>query len=891
MRVLSAIVPLLVIFVSSCSTSKNTVVHRAYHDLTARFNGYYYSTESIKDGEFKIEKNNKENYTKVLPVYVYPTLENAKSTFPEFDKAIKKSTTCIQRHAIKDSKGNEIPSAGKWIDNNWINIGIARFYKREFFSGIEAFDYVVSTYSKSKDKYEAMLWLVKSYNEIGSVSNSEQLLSLLKNDKKLPRYIKRELPALEADYYFRKGLLTEASTKLMEASRNKHPIYGVSRKKRARYSFIIGQMLEQQKDYKRARKYYQNTIKMKPQYEMVFYSKIKLAQLLDVKRMNTEKTKKDLLKMSKEFKNTDYFDVIFYTLGEIEEKERNIDKALLYYKKSAQTSTTNQQQKALAFLKLGEIYFDRTNYPLAQAYYDSTLVTLPRDHSNYKNIQARQKTLNNLVSYLNTIKREDSLQKVAKMSPAEQEILIKKIIKNLEEQEARAKEEKEQMLADKLAPNNPGNGMMPDPGTQAGPGQPTFYFYNQNTVTFGVADFAKKWGNRKNEDNWRRSNKTLTIDDNAGNNDNKSGDAKNESKPVDPRKTVEYYLKGLPVNDSLLAASHATLIEAFYLLGSTYKEELNNNKKAISAFEELNNRYAKHKYLLNTYFLLYKTFEAEKNTDKADYYKNKILNEYPDSEFAMLIKNPKYMEQKQSELSEVEKEYAPVYAAYTAGNYRESYDLSSKAIAKLGNNNHLPKLEFIKAMSSGKIKGTDTLETSLKKFVAYYPASELKPLAENILASIKKMKTPDAPAAPTNSVKVMGKDTFQINLESEHVIIALTPDDPKITNTFKQRLDAYCKKYYSSNAFSMTSTLFGTKMQMTVLKSLSSALEAAKFLENLKNDKDVFAGEIKPEMIQLFNVAAENVPMFFKKQRPASYELFYQDNYRLIINAVKQKSP
>ncbi len=877
------------VFFSACSTSKNTVVHRAYHDLTARFNGYYYSTESIKDGEFKIEKNHRENYTKTLPVFVYPTSENAKSTFPEFDKAIKKSTTCIQRHAIKDSKGNEIPSSGKWIDNNWINIGIARFYKREFFSGIEAFNYVVSTYSKSKDKYEAMLWMVKSYNEIGSVSNSEQIISLLKNDKKLPRYIKRELSALEADYYFRKGLLTEASSKLMEATRNKHPLYGVSRKKRARYSFIIAQMLEEQKDVKRARKYYQNTIKLKPQYEMVFYSKIKLAQLLDVKRMNTEKTKKDLLKMSKEFKNTDYYDVIYYTLGEIEEKERNTDKALLYYKKSVKTSTTNQQQKALAFLKLGEIYFDKTNYPLAQAYYDSTLVTLPRDYVNYKTIQARQKTLNNLVNYLNTIKREDSLQRIARMSESEKEILIQKIIKKLEEDELKAKEEKELMMADKLNNVNTGNPGA-DLGMQGGPGQSIFYFYNQNTVSFGIADFAKKWGNRKNEDNWRRSNKTLTIDDNVTNNDSKTNDSKSESKPVDPRKTTEYYLKDLPLTDSLMAVSHATLIESFYLLGSTYKEELNNNKKAIAAFEELNTRYKSHKYLLNTYYLLYKTYEAERNTEKAEYYKNKILSKFPDSEFALLIKNPKYAEQKQSELSEAEKEYAPVYAAFTSGRYNESYDLSQKAITKLGNNAHLPKLEFIKAVSAGKVKGSDTLEHSLKKFIAYHPTSDLKPVAENILASIKKLNAPETPSTALTPVKVMGKDTFQITLESEHVLVILTPDDPKITSTFKQRLDVFCKKFYSSTAFSMTSTLFGTKMQMTVLKSFSSGLEGAKFQENLINDKEVFVGEIKPELIQTHNIASENVPMFFKKQRPASYELFYQDNYKLIINATKQKS-
>lgn len=873
----------------ACSTKKNTVVSRAYHNLTARYNGYYYSTESIKEGEFKIEQANKDNYDKTLPVYIYPSLEKAKSTYPDFDKAIKKSTTCIQRHAIKDSKGNEIPTAGKWIDNNWINIGISRFYKREFFSGIEAFDYVVSTYNKSKDKYEAMLWLVKSYNEIGSVSNSEQILSLLKNEKKLPNHIKRELPALEADYFFRKGLLTEASTKLMEATRNKNIIYGVSRKKRARYSFIIAQMLEEQKDYKRARKYYENTIKLKPAYEMVFYSKIKLARLMDVKRMNTEKTKKDLIKMSKEFKNSDYYDVIFYTLGEIEEKERNTDKAIFYYKRSVQTSVINQSQKALSYLKLGEIYFDQTNYLYAQAYYDSTLVTLPRDHSKYKSIMARQKTLNNLVEYLNTIKREDSLQKVAKMSDSEKEALIAKIIKKIEEDELKAKEEKEQ--AQQNQGDNNGFGKAPfgnnvgaDPTLQANSGA-TFYFYNQNTVSFGVSDFMKKWGNRKNEDNWRRSNKTLTIEENNANvsNDPKSNDPKSNGN-VDPAKTKAYYLRDLPNNDSLLAASHRTIIEAFYLLGTTYKEELNNYKKAIAAYEELNARYSTHKYLLNTYFQLYRTYEIERQSDKAEFYKNKILNEYPNSEFAQLIKNPKYAEERQSQTSEVEKEYSIVYGHYTSGNYSESLNAADAALRKFGKNPHSPKFEFIRAMSLGKLKGIDSLETALKHLIVLYPTSEITPLADNILTSIKKQRTPEMyNDQGANKPKVMGKDTFQIHLDAEHFVVCICPDDPKIANGFKAKLDAFGKKYYSGKAFSITSTLFGTKMQMVILKSFPNATESQKFMENMMNDKDVFSGEVKKEVITCLNMAAENVPLFFKKQSITNYTLFFNDNYKSVI--------
>jgi hypothetical protein len=181
-----------ILLIQGCGTHKNTVVHRGYHNLTARFNGYYWSTEAIKEGVYKIEANNKDNYDKILPVFVVPGNETAKTTFPDFDKAIKKSSLVIQRHTIKTKQDQEIPTAGKWIDNNWINIGISRFYKREFFSGIEAFDYVARTY-KTKDKYQALLWQAKSLNEVGSVSQAEPIISLLANDKKISKRIKTSL--------------------------------------------------------------------------------------------------------------------------------------------------------------------------------------------------------------------------------------------------------------------------------------------------------------------------------------------------------------------------------------------------------------------------------------------------------------------------------------------------------------------------------------------------------------------------------------------------------------------------------------------------------------------------------------------------------------------------
>lgn len=869
------------VVLASCSTKKNTVVSRAYHNLTARYNGYYYSNLNIEDGVYKINKNNKDNFDKILPVFVYPTPEKAKATFPEFDKAIKKSSLCIQKHAIKDKSGNEIPSSGKWIDNNWINIGIAHFYKREFFSGLESFEYVARTYTKSKDKYTAMIWIIKSNNEVGAVSSSEPIISLLKNEKKLPQKIKNDLPAVEADYYMRRGQYTEAATKLMEASRIGNLFTRPSKSSRARYSFIIAQMFEAQKENKRAIQYYKRTIALKPQYDMVFYSKIKMARLIDVKRTNSEKTKKDLLKMTKEFKNSDYYDVIYYTLGEIEEKESNSDKALYYYKRSVQTSSVNPSQKALSYLKLGEINFDLANYQPAEAYYDSAVVTLPKDHPQYDKISARKKTLESLVSNIRIIKNEDSLQRIAKMSEKDRAAFIDKIIDNIQKEEERKQREKEALANSNTLsnnPSNPNNTGITDPTQGA-----LFYFYNPNTVAFGVADFQKKWGSRKLEDNWRRSNKATTIENITNPNETKGTNTGTSTATAKTSKDT--YLQGLPLSDSLIAKSNNRIVDAYYLMGTIYKEDLGNNKKAESAFEELNQRFPTNKYLLNNYYVLYRMYTADKNTEKAEYYRNKLLTEFPESEFALLIKNPNYAEELNAKKSEVESFYATAYDAYTGQRYNESYDLSKQGIRKFGKNEYLPKFEFIKALSSGKLKGIDTMEVELKLLVATFPKSEVTPLAQDILLSIKKQKNPDMfNNQPGNKAPV---DTFSVDFDSEHFIVAFVPDDPKIADAFKNNLNVFSTKYFSNKTFNMTSNIFNAEKQLIVLKSFANAQEAFTYYDYLMNDKDVFKGTVKKEMIDIYPISATNLPMLFKKKNITGYQLFFNDTYKKYLSGPK----
>ena len=470
------------------------------------------------------------------------------------------------------------------------------------------------------------------------------------------------------------------------------------------------------------------------------------------------------------------------------------------------------------------------------------------------------------------------MQRFAKLSENEQNKIIDKIIANLELEEAKKLEEKENAKNNNQSPINGANGgnLIAGAGASA-----SFYFYNQNTVSFGISDFTKKWGNRKLEDNWRRSNKALTIDSPI--NDTLKSNSKSVTKSAD--KERDYYKKNLPINDSLIKKSNKKIIYAYYMMGSIYKEELNNTKKAVGAFEELNTRFPQNKYALNTYYILYRTYLTEKNQAKADYFKEKILNEFPDSEFALLIKNPSYGSEINSKKSEVESFYTSVYQLYTENNFAQALTQAKEGLLKYGKNVYEAKFEFIKSLCQGKLNGVDSLEYYLKILVVKFPASEVTPLANDILQSIKKQKNPDL-----YKIAEPGKtqlDTFSVNLDAEHFIIAIVPDDSKIADPFKLRLNTFNTTYYSSKTFNLTSSLFNSNTQLVILKSFENASEATTYYTNLIKDADVFKDEVKKELIEIYPILGNNLPYLYKKKNIASYKIFYLDNYK---NVTENKS-
>ncbi|TND10482.1 MAG: hypothetical protein FD123_124 [Bacteroidetes bacterium] len=860
----------LIFFASACSQKKNTVVTRGYHNLTSRYNGYFYAKESIKEGLDKLNRSYEDDYSQILPLFRLPNSAPTKGCYADMDKTIKKSSTVIERHAITDRGGTEIAGAVKWIDDNYLLIGRARYYKGELLSALQTFEYVSRKYEKELIRYDGYLWQARTHIELGGFSQAMPLLDLINNDGACPEELKGEIKATYADLYIREGNYSPAAKELTAAialTKNK--------KIKARYTYVLGQLYQQLDNTKKASECFAQVISMNPTYDMLFNAKVNRARMSGADPKFREQAKKDIEKLLKDPKNKEYYDQLYYALGEIDQRAKKEDMALKYYKLSTASSMGNDKQKAVSFLAIADIYFNRVEYTTAQVYYDSTMQVLPKDYPGYTSIDDKRKSLNNLVKFLKVIQLEDSVQNVVNMYGTDTTKLypyIDKLIEKVKEQEKKAEVIKEQNGGGNFSPlDNGGNG---GGGNTQSAG--TWYWYNPSTISFGTNEFLRKWGNRKLEDNWRRANKETVMEDGSGDGD--GGDSakteKGDKGKIADNKTRAYYMKNLPVTQELLDKSNEKIADAYYNVASIYKEQLRNNPKSIDAFDKLTSRFPKHKYALPSHYQLYRLYLADKNQPKATFHSDYILKNYPESEYAKILTNPNYEVNANADRERVNKYYNETFAIYKAGNYNEVLARCTQADSTFGRNHLSSRFDYMRALSLGHTQGVDAMAKALTQIIIKHPKDAVKDEAQALLDRIKGGGNSNATKIDSASLAKAGfKDVD--NTEFQYMVIVESGKGS--VNKFRNAVSDFNNVNYSANGISVNSLILDPGHQLILVKPFTSKKGALDYLNHLQGTPAVFK-DLQPATYQVFAISTENFTIFFKDKDIPAYKKFYEEN-------------
>ena len=870
---LISLLVLSITVLSACSTKKSTIITRTYHNVTAHFNGYFNAKEKIKAGAKKLDASTQDNYDRLLKVFKYGDKAAAKSVFPEMDLAIKKASVVIDRHSIYvDNKEH-----CAWIDDSFFLIGQAQFFKQDYWTAIETLKYVSAEYEDDPIRYKALVWLIKSYIELGKMPDAEYLIDFLRSRKDLERDVAEEFAATTAHYHIQLLEYDNAAEELVKA-------LGLAKKKKnkIRYTYIIAQLYQELDDYGNAFDYYNKVLKLNPPYEIAFNAKINRARSFDVNNPEGEAVKKELYKMLKDDKNKDYLGQIYYALAGIAQNEGKESEAVDFYKLSIKNSGTNTNQKAISYLELAEIYFEKPKYKLAQAYYDSSVTLLSKEYPGYYGIVEKKNSLTNLVVNLAIIETQDSLQRLAVMTPEEREKAVQAIIDaenaaaeklRLAEEERKRKEQQQQQQNAIFANQRPGN-QQSTPTTGGG----SWYFYNPSATSFGMSEFKRKWGDRNNEDNWRRSKKTSGGPIVSGGGDDPLDDLSAQAdslRALDSEKRKLAYMSAIPEGSEAIESSNLAIADAYYLVGIIYKEELDDYPRSAEAFKELLKRYPDSKHALACYYNLYRIYVKLNDEEQANYYKNIILNDYPDSDFSKIITDPDFFKENKKKTAILEVFYENTYKAYSNGQYASVIRRKEQADEMFPPNELSPKFDMLRALSIGKLETVAKFKTALQDIVVKYPQDTIALEAQSILDHINNL---GSVTAINNENAAMDSTGYLFYPDSTHFFLFVFTNNAVNTNEFKVKISDYNREFYSLRPLKINNSFIDFDHQYIIVKDFENAEQAKSYMEGLFVGIPEIAS-LKQEDYDTFVIADDNFQKFFKEKNLMRYLSFYQRRY------------
>ncbi|NCD71563.1 type IX secretion system periplasmic lipoprotein PorW/SprE [Mucilaginibacter agri] len=702
---------LLIGLLAGCSLEKKSAVNRGLQNLTAHYNILFNANDLLRQKQEIYAASYIDNYSQILRVY-QDTIAHS-GVDKDLDAVIGKANNIIN-----------LKEQSHYIGDAYLLLTKANYLYGSYFVADEFGSYVVRNYSdRPLLSAEARNWRVRTLLNLHQLplakAVSDTGLSVL-------FYAKKKVDAANT-YAARLQYDIDAGDYKEGEEMAKNAIKAVSDSKlKRRLIFILAQLQEQNHKSADAYASYSKIVKSNAVFEMAFNAELNRIRIEDTQN-NVHITRQERLRrLLRNENNKEFIDQIYYQIAELYAADGKIEDAIKNYRLSINHSTKNQNQKGLDYLRLADISFTKKgDYTAAKNLYDSTLLNLSPTYPGYRTIQLKANNLQILGEQLRIIAREDTLQQLAQLNEKDRAARLDELAKiHVTEVKAAAAAATTSAFTDANAPTS-------SVATATTPGANTFYFYNVNSLSQGFNDFKRRWGNRKLEDNWRRSARANSdITNNTQNITNQVDPSvlpKKDQKSNDDIIAATYkqmIVQDLPLTPQNIAASNARVYTAYFNIANFYRDVLQDHKEAITTYETLLKRFPDGTEKPAIYYNLYRLY-SDIDQAKSDYYKDLLLKNYAETPFAKVILDPDYGRKMNDKDAEFNALYNQVYDLYAHKQYTDVIDRTNQLLQQFPGNKLAAQLAYLKAMAAGHQEKLLPFRMDLYNILNDYPNDPL----------------------------------------------------------------------------------------------------------------------------------------------------------------------
>ena len=871
----------VLLMMTGCSTTRDGFVYRAYHNMHAKYNGFFYATEAMKEAEQVLYDGYEENWDEILPIFPPVDESTAQQVYPLMERAIEKCTKVVDKHTMapprREQKELKRPELNKWIDDNYDVIARAHLIKGDKEKALEVFQYLVRTLDYPDAQAWSNAWMARTYMAMDDrVRASNTLIKAAQVKRVEDPEVMVYVHEVYAAFHLKHDEVEAAIEQLEEAM-----TYVEKRKDHARLLFILAQCYEVAGQSEKAIERYNEVVALRTPYELEFYSKIKQAMAFDRRETDSEPIIELLAEMLEDDKNDIYQDQIYYALAILALEERRKEDAVDLLKESLAVNDENTRQRMKSYLMLGDLFMEDLDYTNAQAYYDSARTFMEDENERFDEVDAMADNLTELVTNLNTIVEQDSLLEICDLPDNERDDRIAEIIAQLEEEEEARQRAAEAAAAAELA----------NAGDQ---GAGMFWPYNAQLKVAGRRNFRDYWGDRPLEDNWRRSLKMeVAFSNEMGVGDEGAGAVESTEDGLVPGEIPSYeeLMAGLPCDSAERENAVAMIAEAYYNAGLVYKEKLNDLENAIDTWTELTERMDESEFHPTTYYQLYRTYlqrEAEENyqspfceTCNSDYWSAQVLERYPNSEWAILIENPDFADQEEVRREEERLAYEELLQRYYGKAYQEVLLAADEIINYHPTNNYVCKYRLLRAQSIGGLSaytGGDRRAyfEALELIIRECPDTEEAEFAQALLTALGGgAKTPEP---EVDSEESMEEVVWEHKPFLQHYFGMLVPVGRGNVEELRATIADFNSEYFASSNLRVTANLINRNFQIVLVKDFKRQDYSLDYFEVFTTNTDQL-GDINTSGYAAFTISTENYIELFKNKQMDSYQRWFEEVY------------
>ena len=732
--------------------------HFVQNNIT-HYNYYFNANEKIKLILARAKSQFREDYTRLLPFYNY-TLDATAAQKKDLDSVIYKCTMGILIHDTRND----------WIDNLYLLIGETYYFKKFYDSAYITFQFLNYAFApKEKDGYaipigsnynkeeggnanivstiekpnilqkvfslppsrnESLIWKVRTYIAAEHYSEAASLIQILSNDPQFPPRLNASLQEVKALYFYKQSIYDSAAIYLEKALPAAQ-----TREEVARWEYLIAQLYERLDRSYEAKTFYERVVTHT--YDPILEIFARLNAIRQNKEGGEDYIARNILalvKMAHKDRYAAYRDIIYYTAAQMELERKNEPGAVSFLHLSIKFSAPNGSMRNKAFLQLGNLSFADKNYRMAKSSYDSLNLISLASEGDVSWLPDRKATLATIVAQMDILARQDSLQRIAAMPPAQRDALLKKMAKNLRRLQGLRDEEDN----NGSSPSNNQNNQIPDLfSSGSGTGATDWYFNNPNLKAKGYTTFKTQWGNRPNVDNWQVSSiMKNSLQAAAGLKSGPDALSPDGQAKGAASKGIDYksLLANLPLTPPKMKKSMDSVEQALFLLGKTYQEGVPDYIYAINTYDTLLTKFPETTLREQTYFNLYYCYTKLGDDAAAARILELMKQKFPSGASINKILNPDSADAAGSRLKvNATHQYEKIYTAFIEGQFDEALAQKKIADSLYGDKYWTPQLLYIESVYFIRSRQDQQAKVILTNIINKFPRTPMAEKAATML--------------------------------------------------------------------------------------------------------------------------------------------------------------